>query len=226
MKKFLLASVVALAAGSAIAADLPTRAPIYKAPIAAAYNWTGFYLGINGGGGWGRTTWADPTPGTGSYNTTGWLIGGTAGYNWQAAGSPLVLGIEADIDAANIKGSGNSIDCLVLRDCQTRTTWLATARGRAGYAMDRWLAYITGGAAFGNIKASSSSTAEESSSRTGWTLGGGAEYAFAGPWSLKVEYLYVDLGDFNCGVGSCGIIAPTNVNHRFNVVRGGINSRF
>jgi len=231
MRKFTVALLAGIALsiagnGAGFAADLPTKAPVYKAPASAAYNWTGFYLGINGGGAWGNTTWADPTPPSSSWNTSGWLVGGTAGYNWQAAGSPWVVGIEGDLDAAKISGTGNGTDCTPVVNCQTQTTWLATVRGRGGYAWDRWLAFATGGAAFGNIQANATGTPVESANRAGWTVGGGAEYAFAGQWSLKGEYLYVDLGSFNCTAVGCSIPAPTNVNHRFNVVRAGINHRF
>ena len=228
MKHSLLTSValMALATATATAADIPARVPTRAPAYVSAFNWTGFYLGINGGGAWGRTSWSDPAPGNGSWNTSGWLAGGTAGYNWQAAGSSWVFGLEGDIDAANIRGTGNNPDCAVLANCQTRTTWLATVRGRAGHAWDRWLLFVSGGGAFGNIKASAAGTPEETATRAGWTAGGGVEYAFSGPWTAKVEYLYVDLGSFSCSVVGCGLPAPTNVNHQFNVLRGGINYRF
>jgi len=231
MRKFVIGllagcmSSIALV-GIGAAADLPAKAPAYRAPVVSVYNWTGFYLGINGGGAWGRTGWDDPAPGVGTWNTSGWLVGATAGYNWQAVGSPWVFGLEGDVDFANIRGTGNNPDCTPLVNCQTRTTWFGTFRGRVGYAWDRSLLYATGGLAFGNIKASSAGTPEESSNRAGWTVGGGYEYAFAGPWSAKVEYLYVDLGRFGCSVVACGAPAPTNVSHRFNMVRAGINYRF
>ena len=228
MKRVILSAVAALAlsVAPALAADLPAKGPIYRAPAYAPYNWTGFYLGINGGGAWGNTTWSDPTPGNGSWKTSGGLVGATAGYNWQAPGSAFVFGVEGDLDFGSITGTSNNPDCAALVNCQTRTTWLGTLRGRGGYSWDRWLAFVTGGAAFGNIKASATGTPEERSNRTGWTLGGGVEYAFAGPWSLKVEYLYVDLGSFDCSTVGCGVPGPTSVNHRLNVVRGGINYRF
>src|ERR1035438_10220501 len=102
MKKFLLGSVALIAlVGTAAAADLPAKAPVYKAPLAVAYNWTGFYVGINGGGGWGTSNW-DGIPS--SFNTSGGLVGATIGYNWQN-GSPLVFGLEGDLDWANIRGT-------------------------------------------------------------------------------------------------------------------------
>ena len=178
MKRFVLAGVVALAAVStaANAADLgrrhamPTKAPMYAAP----YNWTGFYVGINGGGGWGRSEFTAPFP-TGSFDTSGGLVGGTVGYNWQMG--QLVFGLEGDIDWSGIKGSA----AVRRHHCETRNDWLGTARGRIGYAFDRFLPYVTGGAAFGNIKNTVAGIGSTDQSNVGWTIGGGLEAAIAGP---------------------------------------------
>src|SRR5882757_1978211 len=95
-----LASIVAVgSAMSAQAADMPRAAPIYKAqPVAQTYDWTGFYLGINGGYGFGRSSWSDPAVGTdsGRFNTSGATFGGQVGYNWQTG--PAVLGVETDFN--------------------------------------------------------------------------------------------------------------------------------
>src|SRR3982750_924735 len=107
MKRFVVAGLVgagfgflALAAMPASAADLPRGT--YKAPayVAPQYNWTGFYLGINGGGGFGGSNWNGFAV---SNSPSGGMIGGTAGYNWQGAGNPWVFGLEGDIDWTNIK---------------------------------------------------------------------------------------------------------------------------
>jgi outer membrane immunogenic protein len=224
MKRVLLTGV-ALAAqiGSAAAADLPRRvempakAPAYiAAPI---YNWTGFYLGINGGGGWGRSSWDAAAASTGSFDLSGGLIGGTAGYNWQMG--QVVFGLEGDIDWSNIRGT-TLVTCPA--GCETRNTWLATVRGRLGYAADRFMPYITGGAAFGDIRANFPG-AGASANKTGWTAGGGVEFSLAGNWTAKAEYLYVDLGRFDCGT-ACGTAAPDNVSFKTSIVRGGLNYRF
>src|SRR5512135_600070 len=109
MKKLLLASVGLLALGiaSASAADIarremPAKAPVYFTP---AYNWTGFYVGINGGGAFGRSDLSNAFGSTG-YNATGGLVGGTLGYNYQI--NQLVFGIEGDIDWADISGNSNT----------------------------------------------------------------------------------------------------------------------
>jgi len=222
MKRLLLASLslMAIAAASqAVAADLPRQMPV-KAPayVAPYYNWTGFYLGVNGGYGFGNSNWSGA--GTGTFNASGGLIGGTAGYNWQFG--QAVVGLEGDGDWSGISGSTNNALCP--GGCQTSNNWLATARGRLGYAADRWLPYVTGGAAFGDIKAAIPGFAGVDTTKAGWTVGAGVEFAINGPWTAKLEYLYVDLGNDNCG--SCGVSSPDNVSLKSNIVRGGINYRF
>jgi len=210
MKKLLLASagILALGVASASAADIPRReampakAPVYMAP--PIYNWTGFYAGINGGGGWGRSDFA---------NLSGGLVGGTLGYNWQSG--PIVYGLEGDIDWSNIRGSGPCAGTT----CETRNDWLGTARGRLGYAFDRIMPYVTGGLAVGDVKTSVAGLGDSHSTKAGWTLGGGVEAAIAGPWTAKVEYLYVDLGNTSTPLG-------TDTNFHTNIVRAGLNYRF
>src|SRR3569832_384443 len=109
-----------------------------------AYSWTGFYLGLNGGYGFGRAEFYGGAPG--SFNAGGGLVGATVGYNWQTG--PLVFGLEGDIDWSGQRGSGT---CGGLA-CRARNDYLATIRGRLGYAMDRWMPYVTGGAAIGNVR--------------------------------------------------------------------------
>jgi outer membrane immunogenic protein len=215
---FVLASVAALT-GSAAAADLARPAPqqYYKAPVMApVYNWTGFYIGINGGGGFGRSAWDS----TGSFNTSGGLVGGTLGYNYQVG--QAVFGVEGDIDWANIKGTTNNACAL---GCKTSDDWLSTVRGRIGYAADRFMPFITGGGAFGDIKASTPGFGGATQTNAGWTIGGGLEFAIAQNWTAKAEYLYVDLGKFNCGA-SCGAAVTDNVSFTTNLVRAGVNYRF
>ena len=213
-----LASLAALT-GSAAAADLsrPAPQPYYKAAVAApVYNWTGFYIGINGGGGFGRSDWDR----TGGFNLSGGLVGGTLGYNYQVG--QAVFGVEGDIDWANINGTTNSACAL---GCKTGDDWLGTARGRLGYAADRFMPFITGGAAFGDIKTSTPGFAGATQTNVGWTVGAGLEFAIAQNWTAKAEYLYVDLGKFNCGL-SCGVTVTDNVSFTTNLVRAGVNYRF
>ena len=220
MKRLFLALVsVAALTGTAAAADLarPAPAPYYKAPVMAPmFSWTGFYIGLNGGGGFGRSTWDS----RGSFNTSGGVIGGTVGYNYQVG--QAVVGVEGDIDWANIRGTTNNACAL---GCKTSDSWLSTVRGRLGYAADRFMPYITGGVAFGDVKATTPGFVGASNDRAGWTLGAGLEYAVAQNWSLKAEYLYVDLGKFNCGA-ACGAAVTDNVSFTTNLVRAGVNYHF
>jgi outer membrane immunogenic protein len=213
------AALVALAS-SASAADIPSRvAPV--APIPYAYNWTGFYLGINGGWGWGESRFRGP-PSTGRLESSGGLVGGTAGYNWQV--NQIVWGAEGDIDWADIRPDGR---CRGGAICEARSEWLSTIRGRIGYAAwDRFLPYITGGLALGDVSARVTGFPGHSSdTRAGFAVGGGVEYAFYGQWTAKVEYLFVDLGHTACGT-RCGTLGPDHVEFKENIVRGGLNYRF
>ncbi|HUD88199.1 MAG TPA: outer membrane protein [Xanthobacteraceae bacterium] len=223
MKNFFAGCVavgVIVTAQCAAAADLSV-APLYKAPpseVTQAYNWTGFYLGINGGGGWGHSYWDANTTGI---NLSGGLVGGTAGYNYQIGSA--VIGLEGDVDWANLKGTSTSTGCPV--GCSTSDTWLSTVRGRAGYAFGGILPYVTGGLAVGDIRAATPGFAGASDTNAGWTAGGGIEFALPGNWSAKAEYLHVDLGRFNCGL-DCGLATTDNVSMHDNVFRAGVNYRF
>lgn len=238
MKKLIVgAALAAISAAGASAADLPMQS--YKSPpvVAQVYNWTGFYVGVNGGYGWGTQ---DPmTPLSNrfdrtSFNTSGGMFGGTIGAQIQQG--YVVLGIEGDLDWANIKGNGittPTIGGLVLPglpitlNIATNVSAVGTARLRAGVAMNNWLFYATGGAAF--IKSSATGTSiagvpcgtlgvlpncSASSLRPGLAAGLGAEWGFAQNWSAKVEYLYIE----SLGSG-------VSVDH-LNTIRGGINYRF
>ena len=218
MKKLLLAGASLLAMGvvSASAADLPARmpakAPVYVQPM--AYSWTGFYLGLNGGYGFGRSEFNGTLP-SGGFDAGGGLFGATVGYNWQTG--PLVFGLEGDIDWSGMKGSSV---CGGAFSCSTHNDYLSTIRGRVGYAMDRWMPYITGGAAIGNVKTSIAGLGDTNNTKAGWTVGGGIEASIAGPWTAKVEYLYVDLGSADTAV------AGTSAKFTSDIIRGGINYKF
>jgi outer membrane immunogenic protein len=214
-------SLLALTASSAFAADIPRAAPAYKAPalVAPPFSWTGLYVGINGGYGWGTSTWsgfgADADP-------KGGLIGVTLGYNWQFPGSPWVFGLEGDVDWSNLRGSFANAACPL--GCETRNNWLGTGRVRIGYAIDRVLPYLTGGFAVGDIKANRAGFAGASSTELGWTIGAGIEAALAPQWTAKLEYLYVDLGNTTCSAAACGV--ATNVDFRTHLLRAGVNFKF
>jgi outer membrane immunogenic protein len=103
-------------------------------------------------------------------------------------------------------------------------TWFGTARGRIGYAFDRFLPYFTGGAAFGGIKQEGAGFTGATSTQLGWVLGGGIEYAFLSSWSAKFEYLYADMGTAQCPATSCGTAIDTTL--KLNIIRGGLNYKF
>jgi outer membrane immunogenic protein len=202
----------------------------------AAVNWTGLYLGVNGGFTFGGSDWTDSVTGASSnvFTTSGFVFGGTLGANYQAGS--WVFGVEADGDWADSSGFGTftttSTTSLCAGGCLTKNTWLATARGRAGYAFDRLLVYGTGGAAFGNVQANFSNDTVSSATKAGWTAGAGVEVAVAPHWSAKAEYLFVNLGNGSCTT-DCAIVNANgpplipNVAVKFNesIFRAGINYR-
>jgi outer membrane immunogenic protein len=201
---------------AAQAADLHYKAPAYSAPAYA--NWTGFYVGINAGYGFGKSDWDSPLI---SPEPKGALAGLTLGYNWQTG--MWLWGAEGDLDWSGMKGSA---DCGVVDGCELKNNWLGTARARLGYAgWNNWLPFITGGAAFGSLKATTP-IGDTSKTKVGWTAGAGLEYAMRSNWSVKLEYLYVDLGTFDCST-ACGSPATVdNVSFKANLVRAGVNYRF
>jgi outer membrane immunogenic protein len=216
--------LIGLAATSASAADLgrrmPTKAPVMVEPT---FNWTGFYLGVNGGVGWARSSHTDAFGlSTGNFNQNGGMIGGTIGYNWQSG--PVVFGVEGDLDWARINGS---VAGCAFGNCYTNMQAFGTARGRVGYAFNNWMPYITGGAAFADVKAGQDGVGGTGADqwRTGWTVGGGVEAMFAPNWSAKVEYLYADFGTGSAtSYNAPGFVGVTERN--VNMVRGGINYHF
>lgn len=216
IKAGIAAAAILLAPIAAQAADLPStyKSPAYSAPIYAS--WTGLYLGLNAGYGFGKSNWDVPAV---SPSPKGGLFGVTAGYNFQTG--TWVWGAEGDFAMSSMKGS---VACGA-GTCETKNTWLGTARARLGYAgWNNWLPYLTGGLAMGDIKASNSALSSASKTKMGYTLGLGLEYAMWTNWSVKLEYLYVDLGKFDCGI-ACGA-AVDNVSFNANVVRAGLNYRF
>jgi outer membrane immunogenic protein len=220
MKLGYVACVAALALGaglvSANAADIRQPAPVVKAPayVAPVFNWTGPYIGLSGGYGWGDDDFRGGAfPGSSSHD--GWLIGATLGYNWQMGAA--VAGVEGDISWTNLEGGGVCTGVY----CRVNNDWLGTVRGRLGYNGGRFMPYVTGGLAFGNIDARVGA-GNSDSTEVGWTLGGGIEAAISGPWTAKVEYLYVDLGHGDSVSGTGG----TRPEFTTNIIRAGINYKF
>ena len=215
MKALLATSVVVSALGLASAA---TAAPASYTPM---FDWTGAYVGIEGGGVWGSST-HNFSGGTHSpFDISGGLVGGTLGYNWTMGN--ILLGVEGDLSLASASGStpGSPTPCAVSGTCTSNLTWLGTVRGRIGYDAGKWLPYLTGGIAFGNVDACEGTTCS-SDGHTGWTVGGGVEAKLTGRWSAKLEYLYADLGS----TGAYTYIVPHTEVTTVSVVRAGLNYKF
>jgi outer membrane immunogenic protein len=291
--RFLTATLAALALSAplaASAADLPVKAQPVPPPV-VVYNWTGFYIGANGGYSWGRdpydlagasttrtrvfrafglpaeTLVSDVTApgvafaGSGTANIDGGVAGGQIGYNWQIDRT-WVVGLETDIQWSGQRGS--VAFCLTV-GCPAGTfgvtadyglRWFGTFRARAGVLVDpRVLLYVTGGLAYGEVKADYTSgifgaplaLLSTSTTRAGWTVGAGVEGAFWNNWSLKAEYLYVDLGTVSSGalaaatstvitpnvpgqgfttVTDTTLAAASSLRVRDNIFRVGLNYRF
>jgi outer membrane immunogenic protein len=229
MKRALLIALglVTLAALPASAADLGRALPTKAPPMAAEpiWNWTGFYVGVNGGYGWATSTHTDALGrSTNGFRQNGGLIGGTVGYNWQTV--PVVLGVEGDLDWARINGS--TPGCFS-GNCFTNMQAFGTARGRLGYAFNNWMPFVAGGAAFADVRAGQDGFAGTATDqwRTGWTIGGGVEAMFAPNWSAKIEYLYADFGTSAAtSYTPVGGIATGATERNVNIVRAGINYHF
>jgi outer membrane immunogenic protein len=179
--------------GLASAADLPART-YARAPVTVdpAYSWTGCYVGLEGGGNWGRSQQiarSGPDAGsaiTGGFDLSGGIAGGTVGCNYQIGS--FVIGIEDDYSWTNTKGSASDLPPFnTTGTSSTREKWVDTLRGRAGYAWDRYLLYVTGGGAWAgtdvNVFGPAFGNVTDSQTRTGWVAGVGGEWAaWTGPW--------------------------------------------
>lgn len=214
-----LTGVAQLAGAADLAQRPPPPPPVVKAPPYVAFSWTGFYAGVNGGYGFGTSKWAGVPA---SFDAKGGLAGGQLGYNLQVG--QFVWGLEADGDWSGVRGSDAALLCNGA-PCSVRTDFLATARGRVGIALDRVMPYLTGGLAVGDIRSGATGQSGVTSTNAGWTGGGGIEYALAPNWSVKTEYLFVDLGKQNC-TGACALPMGTSVGVTESVARAGINYRF
>ena len=185
------AGALLFGAGTAGAEGLPDRINDRPYRPTSDMRWSGFYVGIQGGYGWGDTEHRTAVNSSGTFDTSGGLVGVTWGTNWQRGN--WVYGLESDFSFSSIDGDFTTLTCL--GTCFTDIRTLSTSRVRLGYGMDRSLVYVTGGLAYGNVRAGIRDSFDDDETRFGWTLGAGIEWAFAPRWSLKAEYLHVDLGD-------------------------------
>ena len=220
-------AAVVLGAGAANAADLParmvTKAPIYtKAPPVEVFSWTGFYVGANLGLGSARASSSIMTIDT-SQTLNGVVGGGQVGYNWQSG--RWVFGVELDAQGSSQDATFNGTIGGGAVSQATSLPWFMTARGRVGYAFaPMWMVYVTGGAAWGEVKSvvtaagPGSTTWDET--RGGWVIGAGIEGAINRQWSWKAEYLHVDLGSSNTVLFG---VAPASIGLTNDIGRVGVN---
>jgi outer membrane immunogenic protein len=216
MKNLLLAGI-GISIGTlfwmpAMAADMGKAAPIYKAaPKVAAFTWSGCYLGVQGGYGWGSSNTdagslsnriADETPADFSSKPRGGIVGGQLGCNYQLSGN-WVVGVEGEGWRSWMKETATSLaaenDTTDLHTLRAQNTWDAALSLRLGYAVDRTLFYVKGGGAYGSfqytfVDAADFHDFDVNSSKFGWMVGGGVEYAFTDNLTARVEYDYLDFG--------------------------------
>ncbi len=241
IRKFLLTTAaIAALAGTAAAADLPSRRapPVYLPPPIPVFTWTGLYIGGQIGYEFGKSSASATSARAFAANATnpGGVIGGAhIGYlfSTQSLGAGFlggggVFGIEGDVDGANYR----STYALGPLNDYSRQNIQGSVRGRLGVAVDRALFYATGGVAFGGLNNTYFNTANGLSdsighTRVGWTAGGGIEYAVTNNWSIRAEYRYTDFGTVtdNLAVSTGG---ATNVRHREtdNRVQAGFSYKF
>jgi outer membrane immunogenic protein len=255
MNRFLgvtFASIVSIAGiGSAVAADMPMKAP----PMVAepVYNWTGFYIGGNVGGGWDDIKSLELPPGTGAFPAgtvfptargSGWLGGVQAGYNYQVAPNFLV-GLEGEYSWADITDTNNSVSTAprflgLTSTTNTKLKDLALGTGRLGYVTNNWLLYGKAGIAWGETTSSGFSTLADGtpdgthnrfSTHLGWVVGVGAEWGFAPNWSARIEYdhIFFDSRTIQSNdLSTAGVLTNSYISSGMNVdiVRAGVNYRF
>jgi len=225
------AVITALIGTPALAADMAVKAP--PPPVAAAFSWTGLYIGGEGGGASGSSVQFFTTAPGGTinrYDIFGAEGGVTGGFNWQFS-PQLVAGIEGDFSWGPITGGGGttaSYNCGSI--CSTTVNDFGTLRGRVGYAFgSNVLVYGTGGWAQARITPDLDGFTQ-ANTRSGWTAGGGVEYAFNRNWSAKVEYLFLDFSNFVWTNATNALLACTGLNcstdAKLNIIRVGVNYRF
>lgn len=205
LRKLLLSSVAATAmAGSALAADLPSRRPPPVVPIVPLFTWTGFYIGVDGGYGSQQIRENGIFGGLAAYTlnfrASGPVGGGHAGFNWQV--NQFVFGMEGDVLGTSMRVNA-PFNVFLFNNSVWRSGVEGSIRGRVGVAFDRFMLYATGGVAFETFRLRENFLFAPgfndtfTPSRAGLTVGGGVEYAFTNNWLARVEGRYSDFGTFN-----------------------------
>jgi outer membrane immunogenic protein len=239
-----LTAIAALAAMPAFAADTGAAAP--PPDPAHADSWTGFYVGALAGYGFGdnKSTFsgfdAGDTPPAQSPNGRGVVAGGEAGYNYQFG--QFVGGVEGDLSYTDMRDRATGVSTFgVVQSVKQNINWLGTVRARLGAVpIDRLLLFADGGAAFGGVSVSSNlnpgvncaatscGSGSASGTKVGWTAGAGAEYALSDQFSLKAEYLFVDLGRKSVTYPVTLAVSQSTTSSQFqaHIIRFGLNYRF
>ena len=238
MKQLLIgATLAASLAVPGLAADLPRApapAPVVAAPM--AYNWSGFYVGVHGGGFWGSTDWtvsnaagALTNGNIGGSASDGWLLGVQVGFNIQSG--QWVFGVEGQWSWANADGDLTCANGPLGRiSCNAELNRVATLAGRVGIAFDRSLVYAKFGGAWvdGDFTAAITGlgSVTQGVSRSGWMLGLGWEYAFGNNWSGKIEYNFLDLSDASRTFTRGANFATVTLDPEAHILKLGLNYRF
>jgi outer membrane immunogenic protein len=235
MQKFLFATVGLIASGVAApvsAADLAAK-PYTKAPppvVAPIYNWTGFYIGANGGGGWSHTcldvtSFRGPVASfsEGCHDASGGTAGGQIGYRWQMPQN-LVFGVEAQGNWADLRGSNVSLFVPAWTN-NSKIEAFGLFTGQIGYAWNNVLWYVKGGAAVtddkfrGTVTTTGALFDSENDTRWGGAIGTGVEYGFAPNWSVAIEYDHLFMGNRNITSTSTGVLAGIPAGNPFRTDR-------
>lgn len=180
----------ALAVATAFLTFVTSAQAADQVDVAPTYNWSGIYTGLQAGGAWTR---ADD--GVDVLRMNGGTFGAFAGANWQSGN--LVFGVEGDVNYANLSGSIFAIDASAKLE--------GSLRARLGYAFDRTMIYGAAGLAVARVHVEAIGLLDKKETFTGWTVGGGAEYAFTDNWIARADYRYSDYGNSHFGIGGDGI---------------------
>jgi outer membrane immunogenic protein len=236
----------AVPVASGFAADMPLKAP---PAVTTVYNWTGFYLGGEIGGGWSRSTVTNIDPSGGfpanfvnsPINMSGVLGGGYIGYNYQM--NNVIVGIDGYFDGAGLTGSGVDVSPTTanISNKTEKMKWDSAITGRLGLTSNNWLFFVKGGWAWAAFSGTGVTTTAlgvpvgsgsySNNDRNGGTVGVGVEYGFAQHWSAKLEYDYVKVqtSTFNSSNVSAAGAASTpakSASSDLNELKGGIAYRF
>jgi outer membrane immunogenic protein len=255
MKKFLLITGISIGSSfwmQAMAADLPTQ--VYKAaPKVAGFSWSGCYLGVQGGYGWGHSNndagslanrIADETPADFGGSPSGGIAGAQLGCNYQFNGN-WVVGLEGEGWRSWMKetASHTGLEDFPVPDVHTlsaQNLWDATLSIRLGAAVGRALFYVKGGGGYGSfqytfIDAADFHDFDVNSHKFGWIVGAGVEYAITDHWTAKVEYNYLNFGTNRVDTHTIAserfrelstVPYSFSVNETKNIVKGGFNFKF